>query len=313
MFYKYPSLTNHYQNKDINYFEVKFGDEARNITWTISEKLHGANFSILFLSNSEPKWFSRNQEITNDNFYNSDDLIKEFVFIKLRIIQNFCLQTQQSVRLYGELYGPGIQKGVDYGIERNIKFYDMMVNDRFISQMSFENFFFDHKLGSYMVPSLGRVSTLKEALAFESRFDSLISKKDDNIVEGVVIKPYEKVFIDHQGSMFYIKKKNDEFKEKQSVKKVKTETQYTEEVNSYRVKFLEFINPNRVESVFSKEGEIMSFKELGKYIPLIHQDALDDFKKENDMEFISNQFTKQERKYIFNSSKVIVELLKTYL
>jgi len=312
MFKKYPSLTNHYQDKDINYFEMKFGDEMRNVTWTLSEKIHGANTSILFSPAGSPKWFSRNQEITGTNFYNCESVYEEYAFVNLRIIQKFVNQTNQSIRVFGELYGPGIQKGVHYGNHIGIKFYDMLVDDRFISQESFENFFFDHKLGSYVVPLIGRVPTLQDAIGLDTRFDSKLSDKTDNIVEGVVIKPFEKVFCDAQGSLFYIKKKNDEFKEKQKVKKIRTETQYTEEVNKWHEEFLAYINKNRAESVFSKEGEISSYKDIGKYIPLIHQDALEDFNKDHD-DFIKEEFTKQERKYIFNSSKVVVELLKEYL
>jgi len=313
MFKKYPSLTNHYQNKDINYFEMKFGDEMKKVTWTLSEKIHGANFSILFQPQAKPEWFSRNNKITGDNFYNCEELIEEYVFAKLPIIQQFSTKTKQTVRLYGELYGPGIQKGVEYGNERGIKFFDMMVNDQFISQQAFEDFFFDHFLGSMLVPLLGRVPTLQDAINLDTRFNSKLSDKTDNIVEGVVIKPFEKVLVDAQGSLFYIKKKNDEFKEKQKVKKIRTVTNYTEEVNEYRAIFLSYINKNRVESVFSKEGEISSFKEIGKYISLIHKDALDDFKLDHDENFLIAKFTKQERKYIFNSSQVVVELLKTYL
>ena len=313
---KYPSLTNHYQNKDINYFINAFGDEMKEVTWGIYEKIHGANFSILFLDNEKPRWFSRNQEVTGSNFYNCEELIEDFAYNKLKSLQDVVDVSKHqgySLRLFGELYGPGIQKGVDYGSERRIKFYDLMIQDRLVPQRIFENFMVDAGLGKYLVPSFGRVPTFQDALEFDTRIDSQLSTKTDNIIEGIVIKPYEKVFVDHNGSVFYIKKKNEEFKEKQKVKKIKTETQYTEEVNKWREEFLAYINKNRAESVFSKEGEIMSFKEIGKYIPLIHKDALEDFNKDHADDFIVNDFTKSERKYIFNSSKVIVELLKEYL
>jgi len=312
MFKKYPSLTNHYHSKDIDYFTTKYGDEMREVTWQITEKIHGANFSILFTPNSSPNWFSRNQQITNANFYNCEDLILEYVN-KLKIAQNWVNQTNRTFRVFGELYGPGIQKGVDYGPERKIRFYDLMIDDMLVPQQEFENFFYDHGLGSLMVPIIGRVGTLEEGLEFDSRFDSKLSTKEGNICEGIVIKPYEKVFVDSQGSVFYIKKKNEEFKEKQKVKKERTETQYTEEVNKWHNEFLSYINKNRAESVFSKEGEISSFKDIGKYISLIHQDALDDFNKEHSDDFVREDFTKKELKHIFNSSKDVVKLLKEYL
>lgn len=40
-FLKYPSLTNHYQSKEIDYFLVRYGDVINDCEWHISEKIHG--------------------------------------------------------------------------------------------------------------------------------------------------------------------------------------------------------------------------------------------------------------------------------
>lgn len=317
-FLKYPSLTNHYQSKEIDYFLVRYGDVINDCEWHISEKIHGSNLSILFTNPDEaPKVFSRNNEITGSNFYNADDTINETIE-KLAPIREFVRRTKTTVRVFGELFGPGIQKGVKYGPERRIKFFDMMVNDELQSQENVENFFYDMSIGNLLVPKLSIASTFKEAMEYPEVFQSTVFKtEEENAAEGIVIKPFKDVFVDGQGSVFYIKKKNEKFKEQQKVKKIRTETQYTEEVNEMRALFLSYINKNRAESIFSKEGEIQSYSEISKYIPLIHIDALTDFNIDyytnNIGGKIEETFTKSERKYIFNSSKEIVALLKEYL
>lgn len=318
MFRKYPSLTNHYQNKEIDYLIMKHGDYMNECEWHISEKIHGSNASILFTSpHDEPKVFSRNQEITGTNFYNADDIINEMIK-KLAPIRQLVDRTKTTVRVFGELFGPGIQKGVKYGPERQIRIFDMMINDELQSQENIENFFYDMGIGHLLVPKLAIASSFKEAMEYPEVFQSTIFKIDEeNLAEGIVIKPFKEVFVDGQGSVFYIKKKNEKFKEQQKVKKIRTETQFSEKVNDMRALFLSYINKNRVESVFSKEGEIQSFKDIGKYISLIHVDALTDFNRdylpyEHGGEY-KEIFTKSERKYIFNSSKEIVALLKEYL
>ncbi len=295
----------------------KYGVDVNNCVWIVQEKLHGSNISFLFQSNQPVEYFSRNQKITGTNFFDCEDLLQDYGVNILSSLQKMVDGTNSTVRIFGELCGPGIQKGVYYGTKRFINFFDIMINDKIISTYDFENILNSFSLSNYIVPVIAITPTLKDALEFNIRFDSKLSEVKDNICEGVVIKPYYEVFVDNKGSVFYIKHKNDEFKEKQKVKKERTETQYTEEVNQMRSVFLSYITVNRVESVFSKEGEIESHSELGKYIPLVNADAIEDFNRD----YVSDEhggelvdvFTKQELKFIFNSSHSVVRLLKNYL
>ena len=312
MFKKYPSLTNHYHNKDIGWLRTKFENAMNGTKWVIQEKIHGANVSFLFQPNAPPKIFSRNQEITGSDFYSADEIINETID-HLQPIQYWLDKTSEvntSIRLFGELFGDGIQKGVDYGRQKQIRFFDLMQNNLFKSTKDLKSFFGYNNLTDLLVPEVGIVDSFEEAMEFDTNFNSLLSDKPDNLIEGIVIKPYEIVLIDGNGSLFYVKKKNEEFKEKQKVKKKIAETVYSDEVNKLKENLLSHINDNRVQSVFSKEGGISSQKDIGKYIQMIQQDALEDFKKEN---IISDNLTKQERKYIMNVGKEIKELLNKYL
>jgi len=310
MFKKYPSLTNHYHKKDIDYYIRLFGDDINKTLWSVTEKIHGANFSFLVSPKDKIRYFTRNQEITGSDFYNAMDTI-EYIMEKLQSIQKLVDKYGYTVRLFGELYGSGIQKGVQYPSGRFYKVFNLMINDRMVTEAVMRAYMERVGLKDLVVPLLDLVS-FEEALNYNIRFNTTYHDKDHNFCEGIVIKPYTKTFVDGNGSFFYIKKKNEEFKEKQKTRKVKTETQYTDEVNKWRETFLSYIHNDRMESVFSKEGRIESFKDIGKYISEIHKDALDTFNKE-ESDWDADKYTKNERKYIFNSSKHIVELLKKEL
>ncbi len=311
-FKKYSSLTNHYIAKDIERFKGIYFDELNDTDWIVQEKLHGANFSFLFQPNIDVMIFSRNQQV-DENFYNAGEITLETIN-EMKSVQEYANTKDISVRVYGELFGGNVQKGVNYGTKKMIRFYDLQFDDKQQSVQVFDNFFTEMGIVHLCVPKLDIVPTLELALEFSIDRNTAycnycdVETVDGYLIEGVVIKPYQKVFIDMNGSLFYIKHKNEKFKESQSVKKIRTKTQYSEEVNKWREIFLSYFHLERLESVFSKVGRIDTIRDIGKYIPLIHQDALETFMKEED--YPEEVITKAERKYIFNSSKVVVELLK---
>ena len=310
-FKKYPSLTNHYMEKDIEKLKERYWDHLNKTEFVIQEKLDGANTSILFQKSQPAEYFSRNQSIGNykdgTEFFGSSKAFATAVD-KLYKIQTFVELTNKTIRLYGELVGPTIQRTVNYGLEKRIIFYDLMSNDKHRTVQDFENFMYDIGCGSLTVPKLGIEPTFEEAIAYLTEFDSLVMRKPDNMCEGIVVKPWNKVFEDQNGSLFYIKKKNEQ---ESKPKKVRVIAEYSDEVNKWHEIFLSYIHEARCESVFSKEGRIESMKEIGKFISLIHKDAMETFKKESD--YPEESFTKKEKQYIMNSSKTIVPLLKGFL
>ena len=109
--------------------------------------------------------------------------------------------------------------------------------------------------------------------------------------------------------IYFIKKKNEAFTEVENRKKKHKEVDLT--LLQKKETFLNYININRIKSVFSKEGEIESIKEIGKYIKLVLEDARNDFMldypevktyNENDIKFITG-----------SSNFKLVELIKSFL
>lgn len=275
---KYPSLTNHYRIE--NFLEIPYSGK-----WVVQEKIHGANISFDNAGNV----YSRNQK-TDENFCNAS-----------KAIQSVNLNFNGYDLIFGELFGPKIQKGVDYGSEKRILFYDAMLDGKLLTQEQF----YKCVPSEYRVPHFGLFDYFP--LNFDININSKLSTKENNLIEGVVIKPWDSVLYNRYGELFYIKKKNELFKEKQRKKKESLDDKILE----MKELFESYIHPERLESVFSKEGRIQSEKELGKYIKLVLNDAKETMIKEEN--FKEENYTKKELKAIFNASKLIVKLLKKEL
>ncbi len=82
-------------------------------------------------------------------------------------------------------------------------------------------------------------------------------------------------------------------------------------MNEYREIFLSYVNDNTVQSVFSKHGPIEGYRDIGKYITLVIQDARETYLKEND--FTEEGLTKNDLRYVFNCGNMVSEMLKKYL
>ncbi len=309
MLIKYHSIDNHYLTKSIEFAKKAFGRRFENCKWSVTEKIHGGNISFFVQPNEQIKKYSRNQEIEDNNFLNCTEIIAS-MDEKLQPFQDYSNKENITIRLYGELFGKGIQKGVNYGDKKRIIIFNIMVNDVLLSDLEVIQTFYFLDINKYHVKIMGVFDSLEDAIEYDTKFNSTYNDIEDNICEGIVIKPYDDVFLDIHDSPFFLKKKNESFLEKKQ-KKVKKEKNVRPEVHKWHETFLAYINENTIYSVFSKEGKIQNISELGKYIPLITLDASDTFYREND--FPVNDFNKNEHRYIFNAGKIIADLLKKEL
>ena len=115
------------------------------------------------------------------------------------------------ITLFGELYGPGIQKRIDYGQERRVAFFDVMIGDTFL----------DPDDASQVIRNLGllEVPIVYAGPIDMQRLDELVAEvtlagiqKDGNIREGVVIRPPIRLK-DKRGEWIIAKHKNPAFDE----------------------------------------------------------------------------------------------------
>lgn len=303
MFKKYNSLENSYQVKFISYFTDK-NPELSTETYIITEKLDGANIQVYFEPNTKRRLGKRTSFIgDNDGFFNIETVIPAFEE-RFDQIQKYVDFTGNKFRIFGEVYGEGIQRRVNYG-PKTFSFFDVEVDDILCAPR--DSLHFLETFGLPQVPIIQFAPNLSEAMSVSEDFNTHINPVPSNAAEGVVIRPFNKNYFDHNGNIFVLKKKSAKFSEKEDKNKsVKT---LDTKVFVLNQKFKEYLNENRVLSVFSKSGPMIEIKQMGEYIKLVLEDAKEDFLKENNISGLD----KNQLKDVYNVGTTVVLLLKKQL
>lgn len=308
-FKKYPSIENSYREKNIHWWKSQY-PEIVDEKYIIVEKIHGANFQII-INKDDVKYASRNRILEDgEGFYNYLDTMDDCSDL-INKLQNIVVDKGiEAMRVYGELFGANIQKGVDYGDEVKFKIFDIYFDDKLLTQMEAVDLLIAIDSVNYFVPIIQIVHGLEDAMNFNEDFDTNLFELPNNNAEGIVIKPYEKVYQDKQGSVFYLKKKSDKFLQRQKSKKVYA-VESSEMARMWEI-YSEYLNDNRVQGIFSKYGEIEHSKDIGKYIRLVLEDAKEDFLKDNIEEY--DKLDNKDKNRVFSiTGKHIVPILQSYL
>jgi len=307
MFITYPDLTNHYQQKSIKVFLGEFPLLAEEL-FTIDEKLHGTNIQLIFEPNRLMLVGSRNRILDfTENFFGIFETLLKYKQ-ELEVIQQYCNENDQLLNLYGELIGPGVQKGVNYGLRKRIRVFHLRIDKRLISSIEFNNWLYRLEIAHLRVPHLGLIDGLENALNFDTEIPSVLSEMGD-LCEGVVIQPFNTIYKQNNGDYIIFKKKNEEFKEKQRIKKQHIPEILSEEVEYLMNEFHSLINRNRLESVYSKEGIIKDSAQIGYYIKLVMEDATKELFLDETIKTRIDLLDKKEKKIIFNVGNQIARML----
>ena len=315
MFRKYFKIEGAWRDKEIQWWLEKH-PELANETYVLQEKIHGANVSWVFGPDGSFSIGKRGSIIRDESFYNHK-LMYELYGDVIILFRDYACDNNCSMNIYGEWFGEGIQKGVDYGPGKQLRFFDVIVNDVLLAPFEVDDLFSLLNIEDMMVPVLGQVDSLRKALDFPiENVVTEIYPEGKSTIEGIVIKPYYNTFFESNdpdgvstklGSTFYLKKKNIEFKEKQAQKR-KINVNQPPHVERIKNNFLDYITENRLNNVFSKHGEIQSDKDIGKYIKLMMDDAKEEFTKDYSIDIMD--CSDKELKYVYNASKEIVSMLK---
>ena len=304
---KYCEIENSYRNKHIDFFASKY--DIYNKKYVVLEKLHGGNFRIHISPDGSVSCGSRKRTLKPDEkFYDWKNAVSK---LNLGVITKRAKNNNTEITLYGELFGKGINKGVEYQDEKLIRFFDIRYDGMYMPWVDVNYLLTVCRLP--IVPVVKEDVSLEEALNFDvESFRSLINNdaSGDNIAEGVVIKPmYKEVYIGHD--RFILKKKTDKFKESMSKKKKKAKVA-DPMVDKWKHSVSEYVTENRLHSLFSKKGEIDTPKQIGEYIKEYMEDVRNDFNKDYP-ELANDNLTKKQDKEIFNHSKNVVMMLNKYL
>lgn len=320
-FIKYPSIENHYRDKYIDYMKYRHPDLERE-SFVLQEKVDGANFQTLITRDAIVH--SKRNSVLNpgDKFYGWEEVVNEYDILYRHIQYMILGEKWDSVRLYGEIYGGSIQNRIAYSKDKKICYYDMMISvggeETWSTPRYFREFMdsiaqvLDLDPLSIRAPEVDLVFGLKDALNGRTERDTLLSDGTiggDKQIEGYVIKPWENVYLDGNGSPFNLKMKNERFMDGGSPKKIPKEL--PEYIKVLMVSFSNYLSENRVKDYFSKNGEIQSDKQIGEYLSGITKDAISDFRKDWG---IFDEMSKEEQKQITRiSGNVLMPILRKYL
>ena len=137
--------------------------------------------------------------------------------------------------------------------------------------------------------------------------------QEGNTWEGVVIKPYDVIARnkDDESVLFYIKKKDPKFKDRQTKSRDKKKD-IPKELDDAQHAFSEFLTDVRLDDVFSKYGPIESKKDIGTYVKYMMNDAKEDFFKEC-MDLFNMVPDKHKGKVFSIAGKVVAPMLFKYV
>ncbi|MDE7420478.1 MAG: RNA ligase, Rnl2 family [Muribaculaceae bacterium] len=278
-----------------------------DLEWVVQEKVHGSNTS--FLCDGNKVGFAKRTSVLADDekFYDFQVLLETY---KPRVISLFQRVKQShpkmdTISVFGEMFGgryahegvPAekgitlIQKGVNYTPGHEFYGFDIYVYEGekgYYLSVDEVNEIFEAE-GFFYAKTLFRGS-LTECLNYPNAFQSKISQWlglpdiDDNICEGVVIRPVVPQYL-RNGSRVLIKNKNARFAEKKSVKKrnklFSEPIPYSEALQSLLHEVEAYVTENRLNNVVSHIGEVSLPKDFGKIMGLFAKDILEDFLKEH--------------------------------
>jgi len=307
-FVKYNSVENSYQEK----FMDRIIREGRTDgTWVVTEKIHGANLSFWYDS-KKFRMAKRTGWIADDeNFYGIQGSKEYLISCVKQLYSRF--KNIDYIAVFGELYGgiyphpdvpafpnaKKVQKGVYYCPHNDFMVYDIKVDDQFIDFIDMQMYCEQVGLRFVRAEFVGK---FKECLEYKNDFLSGIYKEydlppiDDNICEGIVIRPNKSQFV-FTNSRVMLKSKNDRFKEKASEKKPRVKVELVGISKDIADGMFSMVTKNRYDAIVSKIGEV-KISDFGKLQGLmmkdIHEEVLKDIDMAND--FLSLE--KTERKLI---------------
>lgn len=300
-FHKWPSIVNTYREENILWWTERFPDLTHE-QYIILEKLHGRNLSWAFDPDGTVQPFSRYGSLKAKGFGSGNiTALKTTHALVLDRFRELALASGSAYNLFGELFGPKMGKGVKYGDERRVLYFGLMID----GELQPPCIFLDLMNEDEVTPILGIVDGLEAALAFDPNLDSRVLGISDNVCEGIVIQPLNKVY--KIQDTFILKKKNEAFKERERAPKVRVADPEVETLNA---DFSAYITENRMQSAFSKHGPIESRRQIGHYILLILNDAKEDFL--GDCPDV-NSLEKTRRRAVFNVGSKIAHMLQAHM
>ncbi|MFW6130656.1 MAG: RNA ligase family protein [Atribacterota bacterium] len=253
-------------------------DKYKNDLCILTEKIDGANFRLMFSPDEPPKFGSKSHvlNLNNNNFYNISSVLETLPLDKMQEFAN-----KETIIFYGELFGKGINKNIDYSRllgnkERDVFFFDIYnVNEGFYySRKAFYEIC--QEIGINTTPIITEI-TLEDLFLNWRNLDEQLKNYIDYEIEGIVIRKYS-------DPEFKVKHKTSKYIEVKSTKKPKP----TRNIDQSELQELidKFLTPERVKHAITRwkenTGIYPSKENTGDVIRDVLQDIKQDYPEEGE-------------------------------
>jgi Rnl2 family RNA ligase len=297
MFKKYNSIENSYRKEFLERLE-RNGLAEEN--FVVQEKVHGANLSYFTADGINFQTAKRNGVIqAGEKFYNFEILLNELQ-VSFQNIWNTLKEKYPNLdqmSIFGEVMGGDfpteklpkskdavkVQKGIFYTPNNHFYAFDILINNAVYLDVNEVNELFEQE-NMFYAKTLFE-GNLEACLNYPNAFNSTIPKQlglpeiENNICEGVVIRPKQSAFL-ASGNRAILKNKNDKWSEnKRFTKTFKEKEPLPEKIIKLQEAAATYITENRLNNVLSKMGEVTK-KDFGKILSALNKDVLEDFKKD---------------------------------
>jgi Rnl2 family RNA ligase len=213
-----------------------------------TEKIHGTNARVGLVEGTV-RIGGRNQDHTNDE---QGDSVMGFVkWVRESALANriSVFFRGDNIIFFGEWFGSGIQKGVNYGKEKQFRVFDVRLNGKYQDWDDVVRF--SNAIGLRTVPELYR--GFPKLDIFDKLLDvqSTVAKElgvetENNLHEGIVIKPTKSIINENTGQWLITKYKAARWSERKSEKEKKDFVPLPNDVHTFAD---EFVTDTRLEHV----------------------------------------------------------------
>ncbi|MEL6558219.1 MAG: RNA ligase family protein [Bacteroidota bacterium] len=284
------------------------------LKWVVTEKIHGANFSFSY-DNNTLRYGKRKEYLSwADDFFGFQLVVSQIEDQVTRLFEALSRNVKaDKYIIYGELFGgryphqdvaavedvQAIQTGVYYAPGIHFCAFDIAIEDSASGRKDYLGYetainYFEQYEVQYARPLL--IGKLNEATNFNPRINSAIPESlglpplADNLIEGVVIKPYNQPLGNQMTARPIFKVKNAEFEEEKRFHEaqkwsfIPNVSSKTEELSFIFDELKNYVNYNRLESAVSKIGALQ-FENQDRVRELTEEvlrDTIADFNENND-------------------------------
>lgn len=289
-FHKFPSMED-WTNKKARqgFLKVLSAPENKDVHLVVQEKVDGANIQLLFQPGQPMRVGRRNAWLQEgDNFFDIWTTLDSYKD-SLDRIQAHVDSTNVTWRLYGELYGPKVQRRIPYcegqsdkpTAQSRICLFDLRINDApFVTPADLADHLREAGVHDLMVPPLYLLNpyALEDHMLYHATNPYYSKIACQQVAEGVIIRPYNKncdTLVNGVMQRKMLKYRNPQFREMSNARIPKPD------MTPLQQSFQQYVNANRACSVVSKLGPPTKAT-IGKvYIPELKRDALEDFCKDH--------------------------------